>query len=888
MYISRFLIVLICIGATQSFAQQPVSPLVESFNNYQEMKQKTEFGTEWINVSPVVNSARVESVQLDPTKPGTMYVAFGSGNLWKTTNNGVTWKPIFENQSSHGIGDIALAPSDPNVIYLGTGESLKKGRNFTIPGTGVFRSDNGGETWQHLGLDDSWHIGEIAVHPRNPDVALVAVLGHFWTSNPNRGLFRTADGGKTWNHVLRIDDKTGANDVVWAKDNPDVVYASTWENYPNVSGSNSSVHKSVDGGATWEKCDQGLPTGDQIGRIGLAVSQTNHNKIYALVDNRARIQEGAAQVFKSIDGGQSWEKSHKEDLLFFSRIGWYFADIYVNPKDDEEIFGLGVRVAHSTDGGKSFEYLSGQVAHINPSAASGLHLDHCEMWINPTNPKHIVLGNDGGLYQSYDKGKTWLHYNNLPTGEFYDIEVDQKTGTVFAGAQDDATVYGPAKEWNPLGTDPWKYLWIDPWNGGDGCITLVDPSDSNRVYFSAQEGAFRRKEMTTNRAKGIRPRLPKGHKGKLNFNFVGPMAISPHNSDRLYIAGNYIFQSENRGDDWKVISPDLAGPKEGPRSSFAISAIAESPLVEGLIYAGGDKGTFWVSENGGQDWEDRTDKFPIGYVRNIVPSKYDPNRAYVSLSGLNYDDFASYIYYTEDRGRTWVSISSNLPKEPANVVIEDSNHENILFAGTFRGVYISMNRGKSWSLLGNNMAICSIADLEIYEAHNELIVGTHGRGVYKLNLGPIYEYLRNKKTIEKSNYLFTIPTAKRPYTSDTRPGLNFKSFEKTPITYWLRKGGKAKLSVYPGSTSKEDSAADANRKAAKANSAPIVSFELTGIEGINQFRWDLVIKSQKSSAPYFINYKRFLNPGRYRIQLEVDGTVSEKELVVVDDSKARE
>jgi photosystem II stability/assembly factor-like uncharacterized protein len=869
---------------------QPESPLVQSFKTYQRMKKNSLFGLEWIGLGPVVNSARVESVQLDPSKPGTIYAAFGSGNLWKTTSNGVTWRPIFENQASHGIGDIALGPSDPDVIYLGTGASLKKARNFTIPGTGIYRSDDGGEKWRHLGLNDSWHIGEISVHPENPDVVVVAVLGHFWSSNPNRGLYRTEDGGKNWQHVLNIDENTGANDIVWAKDNTDVVYASSWENYPGVSGENSSVHKSIDGGRTWKKCDNGLPQGKQIGRIGLAVSQADSNKVYALIDNRELIPTGAAQVFKSLDGGQSWEKTHKESLHFFSRIGWYFADIYVNPQNDEEIFALGVRIAHSVDGGKTFKLLHGKVAHINPSAASGLHLDHCEMWINPSNSDHLVLASDGGLYQSFDKGNSWMHFNNLPTGEFYDIAVDnQSPYQIYAGAQDDATVFGPAKEWNPTDTDPWNYLWIDPWNGGDGCITQVDPDDPNTVYFSAQEGAFRRKDMATNRSKRIRPQLPKDHEGKLDFNFVGPMIISPHDSQQLFLAGNYVFQSDNRGDQWSVVSADLAVSQDEERKSLAVSAIAESPLARGLIYAGTDKGAMWVSEDGGKEWSERTEGFPIGYVRNVFPSKHEPARAYAAVSGLNYDDFQSHFYCTQDRGLTWKSISANLPDEPANVIIEDPNYEDILFAGSFRAVYLSLDRGSSWSLLGNNLPACSVADLAIQEREQDLIVATHGRGIYKLNLAPIYEWYKehrenNEAGKSEEDILFSIPPAEHPYVSDIRPGLNFRECEKTPISFWLQEASNVTLTVWDVA---KDSSANKGGKPtedskAASSTEPLASFSLVGRKGLNQFRWDLILKSQTSSKPYFINFREYIKTGEYRVQLETQaGTVLEKPLSVV-------
>lgn len=864
----RLLICLLSVSTGLSLhAQQPKSPLVDSFESYQQMKQKTEFGFQWIGIGPVVNSARVESVQLDPSTPGTMYVAFGSGNLWKTINNGITWRPLFENQASHGIGDIALAPSDPNVIYLGTGESLKKARNFTIPGTGVYRSVDGGENWTHLGLSDSWHIGEIEVHPNDADVAIVAVLGHFWSTNPNRGLYRTEDGGETWQHVLKMDENTGANDVVWAQDDPNVVYASMWENHPGVSGANSSVHKSIDGGVTWTKCSKGLPLGDQIGRIGLAVSHSNSNKVYALVDNREKIGSGAAEVFQSLDGGTSWNRTHSTDLKFFSRIGWYFADLYVNPKNDDEIFGLGVRVAHSTDGGKTFEYLGGKVAHVNPSAASGLHLDHCEMWINPMNPNHLVLGSDGGLYQSFDKGQTWVHFNNLPTGEFYDIAVDhQNPYRIYAGAQDNATVFGSAQEMIDGATSDWKYLWIDPWNGGDGCITLVDPNDPNTVYFSAQEGAFRRKNLKTNRGKGISPNNKAVGTEPIQFNFVAPMSISPHDSNKLLLGGNVVLESKNRGDDWEVISPDIAKNTEATRKAKAASAIAESPIKPGLIYVGTDKGAIWTRENSDLDWEEKSLGLPIAYARSIAPSRHAESRVYLAMTGLNYDKLGSHLFCSENYGATWKSISANLPDEPANVILEDPFYENILYLGSFRGVYISLDRGQSWSTLGDDLPACSIADLEIQEREKDLVIATHGRGIYKLNLKPLYQFHAHNHAANEQNQLYPIPTANLPYRSDIRPGLNFRNFEKTTITFWLSEPGEVALKITKD-----------------AKSMPLATFRVDGKKGFNQFRWDLVLETTDSPQPYFINYKKYLPKGEYRIQLETDaGIVQEQEFSVVE------
>ena len=510
------------------FAQQPPSPLLASFEEYKSARASTPYDMHWVPIGPTINSARAEAIQVDHRNPGTMYLAFGSGNLWKTTNNGLSWKPIFEDQAALGIGDIALAPSDPNILYVGTGESLKKARNFTMPGTGIYRSDDAGETWRHMGLNDSWHIGEIAVHPTNPDIVLVAVLGHFWSDNPNRGVYRTDNGGKTWEQVLYIDEQTGANDIVIAPSDPNIAYASMWQHSPDVHGKNSGVYKSTDSGKTWKKAHKGMPKDKDVGRIGLAVSHQNPDKIYALMDHRNRKQgKGAAKLFRSLDGGQSWKKTHKDEQHFFSVIGWYFADLYVNPQDDEEIYGLGVRLAHSTDGGKTIDFVAGEVYHRFPSAADPLHLDHCELWINPTNPNHLALANDGGLYTSYDRGKHWTHHNNIPTGEFYDIELSKESPyTIYGGVQDDATVYGPAKEYDRRYHKGWKYLWVDAWSGGDGCVTCVDPVDPNTVYFSMQNGAARRKDLAKESSVSIRPKLPEDHKGELQFNFITPLSFS--------------------------------------------------------------------------------------------------------------------------------------------------------------------------------------------------------------------------------------------------------------------------------------------------------------------------------------------------------------------------
>ncbi|MEL6255698.1 MAG: hypothetical protein AAFR87_27080, partial [Bacteroidota bacterium] len=825
------------------------------------MKSETEIGLEWISLGPVVNSARVESVQADPNKPGTLYAAFGSGNLWKTTNNGNHWKPIFEDQAALGIGDIALAPSNPSIIYLGSGESLKKARNFTMPGTGVYRSDDGGESWKHLGLTDSWHIGEISIHPNNPDIVLVAVMGHFWSTNKNRGIYRTEDGGKNWEHVLYLDEKTAANDIVISPSNPNYVYASMWENNPGIYGPNTGIYTSRDGGKNWERCTDGLPEGSQTGRTGLAVSYQNPLKAYALIDNLNKNKQRSAEVYRTEDGGKSWRKMHEEDLLFFPGIGWYFTDIYVNPKDDEEIFGLGVRLAHSTDGGRSFEYLGGDVFHMFPSAADHLHLDHCELWINPQNPEHILLGNDGGLYQSFDKGKSWFHFNNIPAGEFYQLTVDnQKPYNIYAGAQDDATVVGTSREWNPAFQGHWKYLWIDAWSGGDGCYTQVDPEDPNTVYFSLQNGYLMRKDMKTDRSKPIPPRLSENSEDRLAYNFVAPYLISPHNSNRLYLGGNYVWKTENRGDSWSRISPDISISALEEKKSEAAGAITESHMEEGLLYVGTDKGSFWTTKDDGENWQEYSTNLPNAYIRSIYPSRHKKSRVYLALNGMNYDDLNGYLFVSDNYGKKWKSIRSNLPNETANVILEDPRFENILYAGLYRGAYISLDRGKSWQLLGRNLSAMAVADMIIHEESADLIIATHGRGIYRTNLKPLYEFLESNNTNEPK--LCSPDTLVRPRYNDTHRDPNYKSLEPGSFTYYIPESGELNLSIRD------------------EREGVLWSESLTGKKGLNQLRWDLIVKKEKSLNPYFIHYDNFIEKGTYRLVLSWKDKAVEQSLII--------
>ncbi|MFC1629046.1 hypothetical protein ACFL3H_08035 [Gemmatimonadota bacterium] len=850
---------------TDLHAQESGSPLLYSFEQYLALREATEFGLQWVPLGPVMNSARVEAVQGDPRSPATMYVAFGSGNLWKTENHGLNWRPIFEEQSALGIGDIALAPSNPDVIWLGSGESLKKARNFTMPGTGVFRSDDAGETWRNVGLPDSYHIGEIAVHPHDPDIAFVAVQGHFWSTNQNRGLYRTVDGGVTWEHVLYVNERTGANDVVIAPSDPNRVYVSMWENNPGVAGPESGVWYSSDGGSTFTRAGGGFPDGPMTGRTGLAVSWTDPLKAYALVDNLNREEQGQgkAEVYRTLDGGITWNRTHVDELLILGTIGWYFTDCYVNPQNDDEVFALGVQTAHSIDGGKTFSLVGGDVYHLFPNPSDMLHLDNCEMWIDPLNPDRLLLGNDGGFFVSYDRAETWMHYNNIPAGEFYDIAVDNRYPyRVYGGTQDDSSVMGPSREWRPKYTDGWQYVWLDSWSGGDGCYTLPDPIDPNIVYFSSQNGGIRRKDMAADRSVGIRPRFPRDDDRRLNYNFIAPYIISPHDPLTLYHGGNYLFRSIDRGDNWELISPDLSVSADPSKQSIAAGAVAESRLQPGLLFVGTDKGAFWVTKNDGEEWTEHSDGLPNRYIRSISPSRFSTSRVYVSVTGINDDDLKGYLFASDDFGESWRSIMGNLPDEVAYCILEDPVNEDILFAGMYRGVYVSLDRGKTWSLFGEGMPAVAVCDLVIQEREMDLVAGTHGRGIYRTNLRPLHEAFREGSP--RGNVLFDTPEARLPWINDTHRDPRYSTMEKVPITFYLLEDAMVTVSVVD----------DRDRT--------LWSIEHDAHSGFNQVRWDLITERVDGQDAYFWRDRLFIRSGTYVLQVTGNGIDLEGVLTVTE------
>lgn len=626
----------------------------------------------------------------------------------------------------------------------------------SFAGTGVFKSTDAGKTWTNMGLHDSHHIPRVLIDPKDSDVVYVAALGHNYGYNEERGLFKTTDGGKTWQKVLYISEKVGIVEVVMDPADNQTLYAAAWERdrkaWNNVvTGSGSALYKSTDGGSSWKRLSNGLPAGEHVGRFGLAVSSLDPNVIYALVDNHAPRQEGRSryrgEVYRSDDKGETWRRTHEGDVT--TAIGYDFCLIRVSPDDTNEIYVLGNKLIRSRDGGKTYEPTGETIVHLLSHDIRVMHLDMHEMWIDPEKPDRLLLGNDGGLYCSYDRGTTWLHLNNLPIGEFYAISVDNaEPYNIYGGTQDDAALLGPSTHnledrLTEYGVeDPWKHIYLDRWGGGDSYVTELDPTDPQTIYYEHQFGEFRRKNMETGETKSIKPVAAEGEP-QLRRNWMTPYFISHYDPHTLYYGAHKVYKSLDRGDNWEEISPDLTtnpGPeKQGNVPFGTITSLSESLLKEGLIYAGTDNGNVQITRDDGQSWTLVRDGLPSKWASRVVASRHELGTVYVSLTGYREDDFERYLYMSIDFGKTWKSIAANLPSESINVVREDPQNKNILYVGTELGVYVSLNRGDNWHSLCNHLPTTPVHDLVIHPRENEMVIGTHGRSCFVLDVKPIQQ-----------------------------------------------------------------------------------------------------------------------------------------------------
>ncbi len=690
------------------------------------------------SIGPALMSGRIGDFAVNPHNPSEYYVAACSGGVWKTTNSGTTYTPIFDGEGSFSIGCLALDPNNTNVIWVGTGENNSQ-RSVGF-GDGVYKSVDGGKSWTHMGLDESEHIGMIAIDPRDSDTVYVAAQGPLWRTGGDRGLYKTTDGGASWERILHISDDTGANEVHMDPRDPGTLYVSAYQRRRHVwtlinGGPESGVHKSTDGGATWTELTSGLPTVD-MGRIGLDISPANPDYIYAVVE----AADGKSGFFRSTDRGESWEK--RSD--YSTSSPQYYNEIYCDPLDTERVYTADTYMHVTTDGGATFTR--------NPLPDT--HVDAHAIWIDPDDTRHFLLGVDGGVYETWDQGATFQYKTNLPLTQFYKlaIDYDEPFYNVYGGTQDNNTQGGPSRTTNPAGitNDDW-FITV----GGDGFEPAVDPVDPNIVYSQWQHGGLIRYDKRSGEIVDVKPRERPGDKPYV-WNWNAPLLISPHDHQRLYFGANYLFRSEDRGDSWEMISGDLtrgidrnqlevmgriqppdAVSKHRSTSIYGNSvALTESPIKEGLLYVGTDDGLIHVTEDGGRSWR-KMDEFPdvpeMTYVSFLAASQHDADVVFAAFENHKMGDFTPYLLRSDDRGRSWQSIAGDLPERGMVWTMQQDHVDpDLLFAGTEFGAFVTQDGGETWVKLSGIPTI-AVMDLEIQRRESDVVVATFGRGFYVLD-----------------------------------------------------------------------------------------------------------------------------------------------------------
>jgi photosystem II stability/assembly factor-like uncharacterized protein len=702
------------------------------------MTADTFSGLKFRSIGPAVASGRVMSIAVNPKNKFEYYVGVASGGVWKTLNDGTTWTPVFDGEGAYSIGWVTLDPNDASVVWVGSGES--NSQRSVGYGDGIYRSVDGGKGWENLGLKKSEHIGRVVVDPRDSKVVYVAAEGPLWGPGGDRGLYKSADGGKTWKAVLTIGENTGVVDVQLDPSNPDIVYAAAYQRRRHVftlidGGPESAIYKSTDAGATWNKLKSGLPSVD-MGRIGLAVSPADPNVVYASVE--AADKKGG--IFRSNDKGATWEKRNEFDVG-----AMYYARVVADPKNVDRIFVMNVQLRESLDGGKTLHTVS----------ESNHHGDNHAIWIDPDDTRHWLLGSDGGMYETWDDAKSWEFKANLPTVQFYDVAVDNALPfyNVCGGTQDNFSWCGPARTRNLNGilNSDWFVT-----TGGDGFHSQVDPVDANTIYSESQYGVLVRHDKPTGQELVLQPLEGKGEP-PLRWNWDSPIIISPHSHTRLYFAANKLFRSDDRGDTWKAISGDLTrqidrnklpvmGKVWGPdavaknqSTSFYgnIVALSESPKKEGLLYAGTDDGLIQVTSDGGASWT-KYEKFAgvpeMTYVSRLAASNFDGNTVYAAFENHKNEDFKPYLLKSVDAGKSWTSIAGDLPESgPVLAFAEDTVNPNLLFAGTETGAFFSIDGGAHWVRLKGGLPTIAVRDMVIQAREGDLVIATFGRGFYVLD-----------------------------------------------------------------------------------------------------------------------------------------------------------
>ncbi len=724
------------------------------------------------NIGPAVTGGRIHDVEAVPDNPAVIFIASASGGIWKSVNKGTTWKPVFDHQRVSTFGDLAISQSNPDIIYAGTGE--QQNRQSTSWGNGMYKSSDQGETWVSIGLEKTHHIGKVLVHPKNSNIVYVAALGNLWKESKERGVYKSTNGGKTWKKILFIDEMTGAVDLAMDKNDPNLIYAATYQRMRKVWGFNgggpgSGIYNTSDGGKSWHKLTNGLPPGD-MGRIGLSASRTRSKVIYATIEHT-----DSSGFYRSDNGGSSWKRMNK-----LNPRPMYYSHIHVDPNNDDIVYMLATEFYRTDDKGKTFYQMP-----TRPTYDVGVHSDHHSMWINPDNSDHFFLAGDAGLHESWDGGKTYNRINNIPIGQFYGMGVDMEVPyNIYGGMQDNHSWMGPSttRHWLGILADDWKQVGF-----GDGMYQQPDPH-STILFNASQNGNIIQVDRKTGNMQGLKP-ISEIDGEKYRFDWVTPLAISKHSAKKVFLGGNRLFTSNDRGRSWDrtkdlsrntnrdslkimgVLGGDIKISKNDGTSTFGeITSISESPLWHRIIWVGTDDGNVQVSKDGGIHWKEvskNISDLPSGsYVSRVLSSGEKRSAAYVTFDRHREGDWNPYVYRTDDYGKTWVKLTNGLPSGSVNVIVEHPDNPSVLFLGTEHAVFISINSGEKWEKFQPNLPTTLFDDMLIHPREKDLVLGTHGRSFWVLDdTAPLAEW---HESIGKPLHIFSVyPATLFEYWKDT-------------------------------------------------------------------------------------------------------------------------
>lgn len=819
----------------------------------------------------------------DPEYKYTYYIGSRNGGVWKTINNGTTFFPVFDSVRIGSIGAVAVSLSNPDIVWVGTGESYNARSSHA--GKGVFKSTNGGKSWELCGLEDTHHISTLIIHPDDPEKVFVAAMGHLFTPNEQRGIFKTKDGGNTWEKVLYIDENTGIIDLIINPADPDILYAAAYEKYRypwhyEAGGIHSGIFKSTDQGESWLKLTSGLPRG-KIGRIGLGLCYHQPEIVYAVVEN-LNPKEGiivneniemnymrdpyydqliGGEVYRSDDSGMNWSKQNQDSCNVSAKAAYSFNKILVNPDDPDKIYVSSDVLISSTDGGKTWNDCNWPPTNLFINMFGDIRT----FWSDPEDGDHMMIGSDGGLYETYDGGKTINHLYQIPLGEIYMVEVDQAYPyNIYVGLQDHDGWKAPSNSWSgQVGPEDWDLIGM--W---DGMYTVVDPEDNRWVYISTQFGAHHRIDQKIGERVKIEPINLDG-KPRYRFPWTPPIEISPHDSEVIYVGAQYLLRSEDRGYTWEEISPDLTtnDPKKiagrGHMMYCTITSVSESPIQPGKLWVGADDGRIHMTDDGGDSWKEFTKKISAQggkkeyWVSRILSSRHHVNTAFVCKTGFRNDDFQPLVFMTKDNGKTWQKITNGLPNAPVNVIIEDNKDENLLYLGNDQGVYISFDRGINWQSFEQNMPSVPVKDLKLHTGENDLVVGTYGRGAYVIDVSLVQQF--NTTDLSKDYFLFEVePKPVRNYSQRAYWG----NYELTGDNHLFTPNEPNGFVIYYALNNVD--ASKSNIEIVDGAGLAIDTLDIQAEKGLHKLIYDT----------------RELNPGLYRVRLKVNGDMLEKSAIL--------